>query len=74
MVKTKCAICNIDNSKELFEANFKLSDFNKKTFSARRIPDRIHFRIVKCKNCGFQMNADLNAALNIAEKFYVRFK
>ncbi|MEM2866120.1 MAG: transposase [Candidatus Hadarchaeales archaeon] len=28
----------------------------------------------RCSNCGFQMNADLNAAINIANRFYENFK
>lgn len=28
----------------------------------------------KCKNCNYQINADLNAAINIADRFYEKFK
>lgn len=52
MVKRKCAICGIDNSQVLFESNFRLSDINELIFSARRIPDKIHYRIVQCQKCG----------------------
>jgi SAM-dependent methyltransferase len=50
---TTCAICGaVDNSIEIYPANFSIDDFNPDIFSARRIPDRKHYRIVKCKSCG----------------------
>lgn len=50
---TNCAICGtIDNSTELYSANFDLQAFNPDVFSARRLPDQIHYRMVKCKTCG----------------------
>ena len=51
--KVKCPICGTyDNSVEMYPKNFKDSDLNTKIFSARRLPDRIHYRIVKCLTCG----------------------
>ena len=50
---TRCAICHIEgNATELFPANFDESAFNATTFSARRQPDAVHYRIVKCNVCG----------------------
>lgn len=50
---TRCATCGtFDNSDEIFPANFSASDFSPEVFSARRMPDRIHYRIVKCRTCG----------------------
>jgi 2-polyprenyl-3-methyl-5-hydroxy-6-metoxy-1,4-benzoquinol methylase len=50
---TKCPICqSTDDYQVVYEANFKLSDFNVATFSARRLPDKIHYRLVKCKHDG----------------------
>jgi SAM-dependent methyltransferase len=50
---TRCAICKTEgNTSELYPANFELQALNASIFSARRLPDRIHFRIVKCKTCG----------------------
>jgi SAM-dependent methyltransferase len=50
---TRCAICHTEgNAAEVYPANFDLSDFNPEIFSARRMPDRIHYRMVKCKSCG----------------------
>ena len=36
----------------MYRANFDPADLNPSLFSARRVPDRIHFRMVKCKRCG----------------------
>ncbi|MDQ3814625.1 MAG: class I SAM-dependent methyltransferase, partial [Armatimonadota bacterium] len=50
---TRCAICGTeDNARELYPANFDLTAFNPAIFSARRLPDRIHYRMVQCNTCG----------------------
>ncbi len=36
----------------VYPANFSVEDFNAETFSARRLPDRVHYQMVKCKICG----------------------
>jgi SAM-dependent methyltransferase len=49
----KCPICGSDNNYQiLYKKNFKLSDLNVKIFSARRLPDKIHYQLVKCDLCG----------------------
>ena len=49
---TRCAICHTEgNATELYAANFDIRDFNPEIFSARRLPDRIHYRMVKCSTC-----------------------
>lgn len=50
---TRCSICNTEgNASQLYPANFSLQAFNPDIFSARRLPDRLHYRIVKCNVCG----------------------
>lgn len=50
---TRCAICHTaGNARELYPANFDISDFNPEIFSARRLPDRIHYRMAACDACG----------------------
>lgn len=50
---TRCAICNVyDDATEVYGANFTAAAFNEEIFSARRLPDRIHYRIVRCNRCG----------------------
>lgn len=48
-----CPICNsIKNYQIIYKKNFKISDLNTEIFSARRLPDKIHYQIVKCNKCG----------------------
>lgn len=50
---TVCAICGTPgNATELYPANFDPQSFNPTIFSARRLPDRIHYRMVTCNSCG----------------------
>lgn len=53
MLNIKCAICGSnENTYILYKQNFNSNVFNSKVFSARRIPDRTHYRFLKCKKCG----------------------
>jgi 2-polyprenyl-3-methyl-5-hydroxy-6-metoxy-1,4-benzoquinol methylase len=50
---TACAICGQGvGATELYPANFDLEAFNTSVFSARRLPDGIRYRMVRCANCG----------------------
>jgi SAM-dependent methyltransferase len=50
---THCAICGTEgHASELYPANFDLQALNPAVFSARRLPDRVHYRLMKCKTCG----------------------
>lgn len=50
---TRCAICNTEgNAAEVYPTNLDLEAFNPSVFSARRLPDRIHYRVVRCNSCG----------------------
>ena len=50
---TRCAICGTEgNATELYPANFDPGALNPAVFSARRLPDRVHYRLVKCNACG----------------------
>ena len=50
---TRCAICGTDGGAEvLYPPTFELDAFNERIFSARRLPDRIHYRMVRCRRCG----------------------
>jgi SAM-dependent methyltransferase len=47
-----CTICGPSAPKRVrFEANFDPADLNAEIFSARRAPDRKHFRLVECGGC-----------------------
>jgi SAM-dependent methyltransferase len=53
LVSTRCAICSTENNASvLYPANFDMEAFNPDVFSARRIPDMVHYQIVRCKECG----------------------
>lgn len=50
---TRCATCGtFENSEQVYPANFSPEHFSPTVFSARRIPDRIHYRMVRCRLCG----------------------
>jgi len=50
---TRCALCQTPGgAEELYPATLDASSLNAAIFSARRLPDRIHFRIVRCRTCG----------------------
>jgi SAM-dependent methyltransferase len=50
---TRCAICDTEgNATEVYPANFDQAALNPEIFSARRLPDRIHYRMVRCHTCG----------------------
>ena len=52
-VPTNCAICGPDTpARELYPANFGIDDITPARFSARRLPDRVHYRMVRCSRCG----------------------
>jgi SAM-dependent methyltransferase len=49
---TSCAICGTaGNADELFRATLTPSAFTATIFSARRLPDRVHYRVVRCRSC-----------------------
>jgi SAM-dependent methyltransferase len=53
MHATRCAICDLEgNSSERWPATFTPEAFSARVFSARRMPDRVHYRMVTCRNCG----------------------
>ena len=53
LVTTKCAICgSSEDYVIIYEKNFEEADLNANVFSARKMPDNIHYQIVKCKKDG----------------------
>jgi len=50
---TRCAICaTTDRADEVYPATLELADLTPAHFSARRVPDGVHHRIVRCRSCG----------------------
>jgi SAM-dependent methyltransferase len=69
---TRCAICDtLDAADELYGATFDTSSFNERIFSARRVPDRIHYRFVRCRECGL-VRADPAADPEALSDLYAR--
>lgn len=56
-----CAICRKHSDYEiLYEKNFlEKKHLNTRIFSARRLPDKIHGSIVKCKKCGLVRSLEI---------------
>ena len=53
MHHTLCALCDTDRSdQQLYPEKLPAGALNGETFSARRIPDRVHYRMVRCRDCG----------------------
>lgn len=71
---SRCAICDTyGNATELYPANFDESAFNPETFSARRLPDRVHYRMVRCDTCGL-VRSDPVADSQALAQLYSRSK
>jgi SAM-dependent methyltransferase len=52
-IQTVCPICGKKNrDRVVYARNFTDHDLNVKVFSARRLPDKLHYRIVKCEHEG----------------------
>lgn len=50
---TSCMICDTRAfDREVYAMNFAPSDLSAEVFSARRLPDRLHYRMVRCTQCG----------------------
>jgi SAM-dependent methyltransferase len=53
MYSTRCAICDREgDATERWPATFNPDAFSARVFSARRVPDRVHYRMVTCNVCG----------------------
>lgn len=67
---SRCAICQTENNvTELYPANLDSEAFNPVVFSARRQPDRLHYRIVRCNVCGL-VRSDPIAASETLQDLY----
>jgi len=53
LTPTACAVCEtFGNATEMYPPTYDDASFNERIFSARRLPDAIHYRIVRCNRCG----------------------
>ncbi len=68
--ETRCAICGTTgNARELYQATLSPEAFSARVFSARRLPDGIHYRIVRCTSCGL-VRSDPIAPPDVLERLY----
>ena len=67
---TACAICGtLGNSEELYPPTFDDASFNDRIFSARRLPDRVHYRMVRCRKCGLVRSDPAADQTSLAELY-----
>jgi SAM-dependent methyltransferase len=67
---TRCAICETEsNATEIYRGNHDPASFSPATFSARRIPDRVHYRMVRCNSCGLVRSDPVADPALIAELY-----
>jgi len=67
MEERHCTLCGPRALKtEKYPANFSADDLNAVIFSARRLPDRRHFRLVRCEECGIIYSDPACAAQDLA--------
>lgn len=56
-------------TRTLYSATFKENNLSKNTYSARRNPDKLHYKINKCLNCGLVFSSPI-LPLERLSKFY----
>jgi SAM-dependent methyltransferase len=67
---TDCAICGSPaESEEVYPANLDPAAFTAEVFSARRLPDQLHYRIVRCRRCGLVRSDPVLSADALAELY-----
>ncbi len=70
MCATRCAICErAGGAAERWPATFDPEAFSARVFSARRLPDRVHYRMVTCDTCGL-VRSDPVAGEELLAKLY----
>jgi len=53
MIATTCAVCETDTADEqVYSDTLCENAATSERFSARRTPDRVHYRMVRCRTCG----------------------
>ena len=70
LVATRCAICGTTgNASQLYPETFRPGDLNPAVFSARRSSDRLHYRIVRCRECGLVRSDPIASPKVLAELY-----
>jgi SAM-dependent methyltransferase len=72
MCATRCPICGTaGDPTQVHPANFPVAALDPAVFSARRLPDRLHFRLVRCDRCGL-LRSDPIADPALLARLYAR--
>lgn len=75
MRPTLCPLCRTNGfDHEVYARNFEIEAVSAAVFSARRLPDRLHYRMVRCGQCGLLrsdpiLTGDVLAALYAKSEF-----
>lgn len=65
-----CCICRKKTNFEVvYKSNFNLDDISPKIFTSRRIPDKVHFRIVRCLKCGLVFSNPIASSVKIIDVY-----
>ena len=60
MIDIICAICGKkQQARELYPATFNEKNISRNTYSARRSPDKVHYRILKCESCSLVFSSPI---------------
>ena len=70
MIDIICALCGKKQQVEtLYLSTLEKKDISLNIYSARRIPDKVHYRILKCTNCGLIFSSPI-LPIKQTNKFY----
>lgn len=70
MIDIICALCEKKQRTEiLYPAIFNSKKISYNIYSARRLPDKIHYRLLRCKNCGLIFSSPI-FSIDQIEKLY----
>src|SRR5579872_4855170 len=71
MRHTLCAICDTDRwDRLLYAESLPPGAFTSERFSARRVPDRVHYRMVRCGNCGLVRSDPILEAADLSALYF----
>src|SRR3954471_7955719 len=59
-IQKHCALCGVDERvEELYSKTFQDDDLTPAVFSARRVADHFHYKMVRCRQCGLVFSRDV---------------
>ncbi len=72
MHNTRCPLCgSFKNYTVLYPARFEVSSISAGVFSARRVPDRLHYQLVRCRRDGMVRSNPILSAVQL-QKLYTK--